>query len=413
MEQTLQLASRQDRITVIDALRGFALFGVMWIHMQQRFGIRPAGAIPWEGLAVPWLDGAVQWLTTNLFMGRFINIFAFLFGMSFFIQMDRASRKGVDFRGRFLWRMVVLAAIGIVGSWFAYVDILTIYAFFGVLLVVLHPLRNKTLLLIAVVILAGAPRWAIFLQSKQKAGEKVERVERAATAPRTAQRTAQWETEPPTFWHEAQRNMTDRFMGKLNYQFGIFGRGYLTFALFILGLIVGRIRFFETAGQHPRRNLWLLGAALAVWLAGMGAAALLADHRYTFGSEPTALNILYLSVGDLNSFAMSAVLVLIFVILYERGICRKTLDTLSPYGRMGLTNYELQGIIGAFLFSGWALGKWFGGMPPAASCLVGIVFYLLQMVASKGWLACYKYGPWEWFWRSATYLRWQPMRKGK
>ena len=58
--------------------------------------------------AFPVLDEWIGWLTRNVLMGRFINIFAFLFGMSFFIQMDRAARKGVDFRQRFIWRMVIL-----------------------------------------------------------------------------------------------------------------------------------------------------------------------------------------------------------------------------------------------------------------------------------------------------------------
>ena len=125
------------RITVIDALRGFALFGVMWIHMQQRFGIFSGWMFQRVESATPMLDGWINWLTSNVFMGLFINIFAFLFGMSFFIQMDRAHKKGIDFRKRFLWRMVILAAIGVVGSWFTYLEILTIYAFFGVLLILL------------------------------------------------------------------------------------------------------------------------------------------------------------------------------------------------------------------------------------------------------------------------------------
>ena len=71
-------------------------------------------------------NDAVFWFVQNVLMGRFIKIFAFLFGMSFFIQMDRAAKKGIDFRGRFLWRRVILAAIGVVGSWFTYLEILTL-----------------------------------------------------------------------------------------------------------------------------------------------------------------------------------------------------------------------------------------------------------------------------------------------
>src|SRR5690606_11808170 len=86
MEKNSTISLPSKRITVIDALRGFALFGVIITHMLQRFGIF-SGVRPGEP-NFPILDGAVQWLFQNIIMGRFINIFAFLFGMSFFIQMD-------------------------------------------------------------------------------------------------------------------------------------------------------------------------------------------------------------------------------------------------------------------------------------------------------------------------------------
>ena len=108
---------KDNRITVIDALRGFALLGVVLVHMQQHYSIFNFGAFTPTEPAFPVLDEWIGWLTRNVLMGRFINIFAFLFGMSFFIQMDRAARKGVDFRRRFIWRMVILFLIGVVGRY--------------------------------------------------------------------------------------------------------------------------------------------------------------------------------------------------------------------------------------------------------------------------------------------------------
>ncbi len=100
---------KDNRITVIDALRGFALLGVVLVHMQQHYSIFNFGAFTPTEPAFPVLDEWIGWLTRNVLMGRFINIFAFLFGMAFFsYKMDRAARKGVDFRRRFIWRMVIL-----------------------------------------------------------------------------------------------------------------------------------------------------------------------------------------------------------------------------------------------------------------------------------------------------------------
>ena len=95
MEKSSEIV-KGNRIVVIDALRGFALLGVVLVHMQQHYSIFNFGAFaPTEPL-FPVLDEWISWLNRNVLMGRFINIFAFLFGMSFFIQMDRAAKKGVD-----------------------------------------------------------------------------------------------------------------------------------------------------------------------------------------------------------------------------------------------------------------------------------------------------------------------------
>ena len=81
----------KPRITVIDALRGFALLGVILVHMNQHYSYRSMGPfLPHESILTEWNDTA-SWLIRSVMLGRFINIFAFLFGMSFFIQMDRAA----------------------------------------------------------------------------------------------------------------------------------------------------------------------------------------------------------------------------------------------------------------------------------------------------------------------------------
>lgn len=112
MKKSISLSVPLKRITVLDALRGFALFGVIIMHMLQKFGTR-YGDSQEEVLQFPAIDEVVQWIGNNIIMGRFINIFALLFGLSFFIQMDRATRKGIDFRGRFVWRMIILMILGL------------------------------------------------------------------------------------------------------------------------------------------------------------------------------------------------------------------------------------------------------------------------------------------------------------
>lgn len=84
MEQNKTLSTPLNRITLLDALRGFALLGVILMHMLQQFSIFSFSLEIRQPL-FPAMDATVQWIGQNIIMGRFINIFAFLFGLSFFI----------------------------------------------------------------------------------------------------------------------------------------------------------------------------------------------------------------------------------------------------------------------------------------------------------------------------------------
>lgn len=156
--EKVSLSTPLGRITVIDALRGFALLGVVLVHMTQHYGIFSFSNRGMSEPLSPAFDEFVRWLTANVLSGRFINIFSFLFGLSFFIQIDRAKRKGIDFHKRFVWRMIILFVIGIVGNCFYTADILPIYAILGIVLVFLSRFKNQVLVVITALLLLGTPR---------------------------------------------------------------------------------------------------------------------------------------------------------------------------------------------------------------------------------------------------------------
>lgn len=402
---TIEQASPNKRITVIDALRGFALLGVMLIHMLQHFGAFSGVRV--DESQYPVLDEAIQWLSANVIMGRFINIFALLFGLSFYIQMNSAAKKGIDFRKRFLWRMAVLFIIGMIGNSFFGQDILSIYAVFGVIMVFLFPLKNWTLILIASLLLLGTPRLMMMGYDKITKTEQVE-VKDEPRQPRTI---------PTTYLETAKVHLTTGLQGKLNYQFGMNGRGYITMALFILGLVVGRLQFFKEIENKQKRNIilfagFLLGTItlnyILNWIPQEPISfRMLMNPNYEVPLAAVAVSALY----DINVIIMSGALALGFIVLYQFNPIGKYLDVITPYGRMGLTNYEMQGIVGSFLFSAWGLGAIFGRWGVTEVFVLGIVFYIIQIIFSQIWLKYFLYGPLEWFWRSATYLKWQPLKK--
>lgn len=401
---------KQERLTLLDALRGFSLLGVILMHMLQQFSIFSFSQGQSEPL-FPELDEFLRWFGTNVIMGRFINIFAFLFGLSFFIQMDRASAKGVDFRGRFIWRMVILLVMGLIGNCFYGGEIISLYALFGMLLVMLYRVRSWILLLLVALLFLGTPRVLKTIYDQHAKQEQISPT--AGQGQREAARSGQ-QVEKPSFVNAVKHNFTRGLEGKLNYQFGFYGRGYLTFGLFIVGLLVGRLRFFEVPlSGKKNRALFLVFTVICILITS--AVQLYPTFDRASLLNPTRENALTIHslmvLNDLKIVSFSAALTLGFMLLYNNRRFTRYLDVFSSYGRMGLTNYQMQGVIGCLIFSMWAFGSIFQNWGTSGLFALGIIIYILQLLFSKYWMERYQYGPLEWLWRSLTFLKAQPFKK--
>ena len=146
-----------ERIVTIDAVRGFALLGIVAVHMvEQYLGSPPPASKANQDLWV--VDAVALGLVSLLFVGKFFAMFSLLFGVSFFIQMERAAARGQAFLGRFTWRLAVLCAIGMAHHLVYRGDILATYAVMGLVLLVYYRLSDRWLLITSVAVLVGAPR---------------------------------------------------------------------------------------------------------------------------------------------------------------------------------------------------------------------------------------------------------------
>ena len=117
------------------------------------------------------------------------------------------------------------------------------------------------------------------------------------------------------------------------------------------------------------------------------------------------------TLNNLSTITLSGTLAMGFISLYQVAGIRKYLNLLTPYGRMGLTNYEIQNVIGAILFSAWGFGSVFGSKGVTLLFVLGLIIYSLQVIVSEKWMRYFLYGPLEWLWRSGTYLQWQPFKR--
>ena len=344
--------------------------------------------------------------------------------------MDRASKKGIDFRGRFVWRMIILMLMGLLCHSFYNLEIISIYAFFGLLLIPLYKVKNWVLILIFSFFLLGGPRAIKVIHHNYKTAIELGSTEDDLPGTEDQSnnegrrndfqrpRELPEHLKNPSFWNSAKNNYESRLMGKINYQFGLIGRGFITFGLFVLGLFVGRIRFFEKLAEQKKQNTKLfIGFTLATTIAILIKNVLPPiDFRMLFRPDGQILPPSLLTVQAMEDISMvlsSAALTLGFILLYQSGKIGKYLEVLAPYGRTGLSNYIMQGFLGALIFAPWAFGSIFGGWGSAALFIFGIVIYIIQGIISKYWLKYYLYGPLEWLWRSLTYLQFQPYKKKK
>ena len=117
-----------------------------------------------------------------------------------------------------------------------------------------------------------------------------------------------------------------------------------------------------------------------------------------------------MTIYDLNNLAMTILLLVAFCLIYLRAGGRRFFDRLAPYGRMALTNYFLQSVVGTFILFGWGLG-YFAQLNNLPLLGIGVAIIFLQTWWSRWWLRRFYFGPLEWLWRCGTYRTWQPLKR--
>jgi len=145
----------KKRIEIIDALRGFALFGILLIHGVEHFNFfhRPDQYY----LFTPAFDKFVRDAVSFMVSQKAYSIFALMFGVSYFIQLSNYKDKGKNFDLRFAWRLTILLVFGAIHTFIYYGDILLVYAVLGFILIPVNKLNTKMLWNLAVVFALQKP----------------------------------------------------------------------------------------------------------------------------------------------------------------------------------------------------------------------------------------------------------------
>lgn len=399
-------ATSRPRIEIVDALRGFSLAGIVIVHFVENF---IGSAVPLnvlEGLHLGPMDYVVDVFIGLFLRGKFFALFSFLFGLSFFIQMDNAQRKGSYFGPRFFWRLLILLLIGILHHMFYRGDILTIYALLGLFLIPFYKMNNKWVLGFVAVLFLGMGRFLVFAITQ---GEYI--FSPGGIMPDDPEALAYFNTiDNGSLWEVMVSNSTEGHLNKLEFQLGVFGRGYLTFGFFLLGLYTGRIGFFTKLNENKKLIKKVLIGASILFVVSLVLTGLIFMQLGENVAFDNWMAMAGLTTYDLNNIAMTFILIILFVMLYKKVKGQKWLAKFAPYGRMALTNYVFQTLFGTFLFFGWGLG-YLVELRNGYTFLIAILVIIAQMLMSKWWLTKFQYGPLEWLWRSITFFKWYPFKK--
>lgn len=391
------------RIEVVDALRAFALAGILQVNIQSfAWGAGdPLGFFA----EPPGPADALAHLLVGIFVsGKFLSMFAFLFGLGFALQWRSLTRRLAADQAQRVYRrrLRFLLVLGLAHGVLLYFgEILASYALIGFLL--LGHARQRLSALLA----AARAWWLGFALLTVASAAAIEGLRRVLPPEEDPARVPAWAIDRLAIYTQA--GYLEQIGPRLADYLSVLGTTAVLgvpqiMALFLLGAIAGRLGWLAQPQRHPRvwRAAALIGVAALPFAIG-GAWLNFVTMRDSPG-DPAAIGYALQNVGTL----MACLYVVLFIRLGERASTRRLIAWLAPAGRMPLTNYVGQSVAMGLLLSGWGLGLG-STLDRVDLALLALAIVAVQLLASHAWVGRFGQGPLEALWRRATYgaQRWK------
>ena len=382
---------QKTRIEVVDALRGFAVMAIILVHNLEHFifPVYPADSPEWLEV----LDQGVLNVGFSLFAGKAYAIFALLFGFTFYIQTQNQKRRGKDFGYRFLWRMVLLVGFATLNAaFFPAGDVLLLFVVVSQVLFFTRNWCDKAILIAAIIFLLQPVEWYHYLAALADPAHRLPDLKVGEMYAEVAECT-----KAGDFWEFIRCNVTLGQKASLLWAVNA-GRFFQTAGLFLLGFYIGRKRLFESSGKNL--HLWVK----TLIVSALSFAPLYTLKELAMAGQDTIVQQTVGTAFDMwQKLAFMLVLVASFVLLYRHRRFSGAVGNLRFYGKMSLTNYISQSIIGSVIYFPFGLY-----LAPccgyAVSLLIGVFTFLLQVWFCKWWLSKYKQGPLERVWHKWTWM---------
>ena len=393
-------SDNQNRLRVLDVLRGFALAGILIINAMSILAVN--GSTPAFTVDIPVADRTLQDLILFFIESKFFTLFSLLFGIGFAIQIHSAERQGNAFLPRISRRMFGLLLFGllhIVLLWDG--DILVIYAITGTLLILFRKttytrIRRWVISLLAVpgVLVLAILIYTLIARLSASGAETF-----AKSDASLAKEFANTDATRKLLQNGLIEGITERFHTYLELSPLLFSRIPTVLAMFLIGLYLGRSNFIRQLPEKleilKKVRYWGLTIGFSLMFLIVAGTKFLP----TVSALIAIIEDQYLA-GPILCLGYASALTLAFL----KNPNRKIYEYFSKVGRMALTNYLTQSLVLTFLAYGWGLGL---ALKLNGFQVLGISFllYVAQFILSGLWLSKFKYGPFEWIWRCITYWK--------
>ena len=369
------------RITSLDLIRGAAVLGILLMNaVSFKFGLVPYLNLS-AGGSETWLDWSVGIFGEIFVDQKFMGLFSLLFGAGILLFIERAEAKNRRPLLLNLWRNALLLAIGILHALLWEGDVLTVYAISSLFLIAMRKLPPKGLIAIgAGLFLLSVPNF-FFVQHL----------------------TNSTDASLAGLWTLSEGG-TSGETGSNDALLGLTLAGYFLRGLGMILMGAGLYRLgFMNGGMSTRTYRLTAAIGLGVGLP-LAAASVIVTAMGDYSREvaligqiPNTLGTIPASLGYMS-----------LIVLWNRGGDNRLKRRLRAAGRMALTNYLSQTVLGVLvlnvLLNDVAVNR-------SGILLFVLAVWAVQLWWSQAWLNRFRFGPAEWLWRVATYRRGQPLRR--
>ena len=403
------------RILSLDIVRGVAVMGILAMNIV-------GFAMPFQAYMNPAAYGEMgsgdlaSWAFSFILVdGKMRGLFSFLFGASMLLVIERAEASGKDPRSVHYRRMLWLLVFGLCHFYFIWFgDILAGYALVGMIAFLFRRLSPRSLL-----------RWGIGLVivqlavfSSMAAGTFMLAANMASPTP-DPQLVAEWQELQHFLGPLSGQPLTDKlalFQGpwsgltedRLDRWFepfaGLLYFGWETLAYMLFGMAA--LKTGLLTGQwasETYRRIALIGLAITIPVYALLAWILASDGF----SVPMVMAVSMAATVPFRPVMVIAYVALIILLTRNGGAL---IDRIAAAGRAAFTNYLGTSLIMTTFFYGYGLGL-YGAFGRLELWIVVLAMWAVMLLWSKPWLDRFRYGPFEWLWRSLARGRVEPMRR--